>query len=85
MHLKVDTGMSRLGFEYSKFVQQFEKIKSFENILIEGIYKKTEKIKQEFLKSEEIRKYDELSVATSNEVKFRQELDRVINLKNSFD
>jgi len=38
LHLKVDTGMSRLGFEYSKFVQQFEKIKSFENISIEGIY-----------------------------------------------
>ena len=38
MHLKVDTGMSRLGFESNKFVQQFEKIKSFENILIEGIY-----------------------------------------------
>ncbi len=38
LHLKVDTGMSRLGFEYDKFVQQFEKIKSFENILINGIY-----------------------------------------------
>jgi len=38
LHLKIDTGMSRLGFEYNKFVQQFEKIKSFENILIEGIY-----------------------------------------------
>ncbi len=38
LHLKVDTGMSRLGFEYDKFVQQFEKIKSFENILIRGIY-----------------------------------------------
>jgi len=38
LHLKIDTGMSRLGFEYSNFVQQFEKIKSFENILIEGIY-----------------------------------------------
>jgi len=38
LHLKVDTGMSRLGFEINKFVQQFEKIKSFENILIEGIY-----------------------------------------------
>ncbi len=38
LHLKVDTGMSRLGFEYDKFIQQFEKIKSFENILIEGIY-----------------------------------------------
>ena len=30
LHLKVDTGMSRLGFEANKFVQQFEKIKSFE-------------------------------------------------------
>jgi len=38
LHLKVDTGMSRLGFENNKFVQQFEKIKSFENILIKGIY-----------------------------------------------
>ncbi|WP_288246479.1 alanine racemase [uncultured Prochlorococcus sp.] len=38
LHLKVDTGMSRLGFESNKFVQQFEKIKSFENISIKGIY-----------------------------------------------
>ncbi len=38
LHLKVDTGMSRLGFEPNKFVQQFEKIKSFENISIKGIY-----------------------------------------------
>jgi len=38
LHLKVDTGMSRLGFESNKFVEQFEKIKSFENISIEGLY-----------------------------------------------
>jgi len=38
IHLKVDTGMSRLGFESNKFVEQFKKIKSFENISIEGIY-----------------------------------------------
>jgi len=38
LHLKVDTGMSRLGFEANKFVEQFEKIKSFENISIDGIY-----------------------------------------------
>jgi len=38
LHLKVDTGMSRLGFEFNKFVHQFEKIKSFENICIKGIY-----------------------------------------------
>ncbi len=38
LHLKVDTGMSRLGFEFKKFVEQYEKIKYFENISIEGIY-----------------------------------------------
>jgi len=38
LHLKVDTGMSRLGFESDKFIKEFEKIKSFENIVIEGIY-----------------------------------------------
>ena len=38
LHLKVDTGMSRLGFELNKFVQQLEKIKSFEHISIKGIY-----------------------------------------------
>ncbi len=38
LHLKVDTGMSRLGFEYDQFVQQFKKIDSFENISIKGIY-----------------------------------------------
>ena len=30
--------MSRLGFDCNKFAQQFEKIKSFENICIVGIY-----------------------------------------------
>jgi len=39
LHLKIDTGMSRLGFEPNKFFQQFEKIKSFENISIKGIYR----------------------------------------------
>ena len=38
LHLKVDTGMSRLGFECNKFIQQFAKINSFENIIIKGIY-----------------------------------------------
>ncbi len=38
LHLKVDTGMSRLGFECDQFVQQFNNIKSLENISIKGIY-----------------------------------------------
>ncbi len=38
LHLKVDTGMSRLGFEYDQFIKQFNKIKSFEHISVKGIY-----------------------------------------------
>ena len=38
LNLKVDTGMSRLGFESNQFVQQFNNIKSLENIAIKGIY-----------------------------------------------
>ncbi len=38
LHLKIDTGMSRLGFECNQFVQQFKNIKSLENIAIKGIY-----------------------------------------------
>jgi len=38
VHLKIDTGMSRLGFEANNFVQYFENIISFENIKIDGIY-----------------------------------------------
>ena len=38
IHLKIDTGMSRLGFEVKNFVQYFENIISFENIIIDGIY-----------------------------------------------
>ncbi len=38
LHLKVDTGMSRLGFECDQFVQQFNNIKSLENISVKGIY-----------------------------------------------
>jgi len=38
IHLKIDTGMSRLGFDSKNFVQYFENIISFENIKIDGIY-----------------------------------------------
>ncbi len=38
LHLKVDTGMSRLGFEYYEFVKQFNKIECLENIAVKGIY-----------------------------------------------
>ena len=38
LHLKVDTGMSRLGLESDQFIKSFNEIKSFENICIKGIY-----------------------------------------------
>ena len=38
LHLKVDTGMSRLGFECNQFIHSFQTIESFENINIKGIY-----------------------------------------------
>ena len=38
LHLKVDTGMSRLGFESNQFIDSFQTIESFENINIKGIY-----------------------------------------------
>ena len=38
LHLKVDTGMSRLGFELNDLRKSFVKIRSCENIAIEGLY-----------------------------------------------
>ena len=38
IHLKVDTGMSRLGFDFEQFFLNYRIIKCFENIQIKGIY-----------------------------------------------
>ena len=72
LHLKVDTGMSRLGFEYDKFVQQFEKIKSFENILIKGIY-------SHLSSADEAKAIDSQSITQLQRLKFN-ELLKQINL-----
>ena len=72
LHLKVDTGMSRLGFEYNKFVQQFEKIKSFENILIKGIY-------SHLSSADEANAIDSKSITQLQRLKFN-ELLKQINL-----
>jgi len=72
LHLKIDTGMSRLGFEYNKFVQQFEKIKSFENILIEGIY-------SHLSSADEANALDPKSITQLQRLKFN-ELLKQINL-----
>ena len=72
LHLKVDTGMSRLGFEYNKFVQQFEKIKSFDNISIEGIY-------SHLSSADEVNSLDPKSITQLQRLKFN-ELLKQINL-----
>jgi len=77
LHLKVDTGMSRLGFEYNKFVQQFEKIKSFENISIEGIY-------SHLSSADEDNALDSQSITQLQRLKFN-ELLKQINLDRNND
>jgi len=77
LHLKVDTGMSRLGLEYNKFVQQFEKIKSFENILIEGIY-------SHLSSADEANALDPKSITQLQRLKFN-ELLKQINLERNHE
>jgi len=70
LHLKVDTGMSRLGFEYKNFVQKFEKIKSFENILIEGIY-------SHLSSADEANALDPKSITQLQRLKFNEMLKQI--------
>ncbi len=70
LHLKVDTGMSRLGFECNKFVQQFEKIKSFDNILIEGIY-------SHLSSADELNSLDSKSTTNLQRKKFQKLLNEI--------
>jgi len=70
LHLKVDTGMSRLGFESDKFVQQFEKIRSFENISIEGIY-------SHLSSADEDNSLDPKSITQLQRIKFQKLLKQI--------
>jgi len=70
VHLKVDTGMSRLGFEYNKFVQQFENIKSFDNISIEGIY-------SHLSSADELNSLDPKSITQLQRQKFKELLKQI--------
>ena len=62
--------MSRLGFESNKFVQQFEKIKSFENILIEGIY-------SHLASADEANALDPKSITQLQRLKFNELLKQI--------
>ncbi|KGF98138.1 Alanine racemase [Prochlorococcus marinus str. MIT 9302] len=70
LHLKVDTGMSRLGFECNKFLHQFEKIKSFENISIEGIY-------SHLASADEFNSLDPKSTTQLQRQKFQELLEQI--------
>ena len=62
--------MSRLGFEYNKFAQQFEKIKSFEHILIEGIY-------SHLSSADEAQALDPKSITQIQRLKFNEILKQI--------
>ncbi len=70
LHLKVDTGMSRLGFELNKFIQQFEKIQSFENITIKGIY-------SHLSSADEHNSLDSKSITQQQRLKFQELLNQI--------
>lgn len=38
VHLKIDTGMTRLGFSYDEMISDINKILELDNIIVEGIY-----------------------------------------------
>ena len=75
LHLKVDTGMSRLGFECDEFVQQFNNIKSLENIAIKGIY-------SHLACADEKNAFNPKSSAQLQREKFK-ELLKLINIDNT--
>jgi len=76
LHLKVDTGMSRLGFESYKFIQEFEKIKFFENILIEGIY-------SHLASADEANALDPKSITQLQRLKFNELLKQIYFDRNN--
>jgi len=62
--------MSRLGFESDKFIQEFEKIKSFDNISIEGIY-------SHLSSADEDNPLDPTSITQLQRLKFRKLLKQI--------
>jgi alanine racemase len=68
--------MSRLGFESNKFVQQFEKIKSLENISIEGLY-------SHLSSADEDNALDPKSITQLQRLKFKQLLKQINIDKNN--
>ncbi len=70
IHLKVDTGMSRLGFELKEFISQFQKIQAYENILIKGLY-------SHLSSADEINALDKRSITQIQKNKFRDLLKKI--------
>ena len=70
IHLKVDTGMSRLGFNIRNLEHLFNKIISFENIKIDGIY-------SHLATADEINAFDKNSYANTQRKMFIEMLDNI--------
>tara|TARA_Y100000589_G_scaffold224477_1_gene212047 strand:+ start:4974 stop:6170 length:1197 start_codon:yes stop_codon:yes gene_type:complete len=70
VHLKVDTGMSRLGFEPKRFIDSFKKILSFENIKLDGIY-------SHLASADDMNAHDDNSFANTQRKKFLKVLSDV--------
>ena len=73
IHIKVDTGMSRLGFELNDFVNCFEKIIEFRNLNIDGIY-------SHLSSADELNSSDDKSFANIQRIKFKKLLSK-LNIK----
>jgi len=75
LHLKVDTGMSRLGFECVTLREQFGKINSLEHIAVEGIY-------SHLSSADEINSLDANSITQLQRQKFNKLLKQINVHKN---
>ena len=72
VHLKIDTGMTRLGFEPEMIDEIIEKILSYENIQIEGIYTHLScaDVDEEFTKSQ-IDVFQDTVAKLENKINFK--------------
>ena len=73
-HLKIDTGMSRLGFDVNDFINQFATICSLDHIFIDGIY-------SHLASADEHSPLDQKSFTQNQKRKFQKVLEE-ISIKN---
>ena len=70
LHLKVDTGMSRLGFQSNEFINIFDTIMSFKNIFVAGIY-------SHLASADETNALDKKSFTQNQKIQFNKILKKI--------